>query len=92
MWVNLFLKALLFIILVPRIHLSIPPGASLLEQSVIHSLFFVAANYFIYMYIRPLMERFGNPDTKADTPCPLGSIKGKNGDCRLATDIHGPFA
>jgi hypothetical protein len=92
MWVNLLLKALLFMILVPRVHLSIPPGASLLEQSIIHSLFFVVFNHFIYMYIRPLLERFSNPDTKADTPCPLGTVKGKNGDCRIASDIHGPFA
>jgi hypothetical protein len=92
MWVNLLFKALLFLALVPRVVFAIPPGASLLEQSVIHSVFFVVANYFIYLYIRPMMERFGNPDTKADTPCPFGSVKGKNGDCRIATDIHGPFA
>ena len=92
MWVNLLLKALLFMILVPRVHLSIPPGASLLEQAVIHSLFFVVANYFIYMYIRPMLEGFENPDTRKDSPCPSGSVKGKNGDCRIATDIHGPFA
>jgi len=92
MWVNLLLKALLFMILVPRVHLSIPPGASLLEQAVIHSLFFVVANYFIYKHVRPMLEGFENPDTRKDSPCPPGSVKGKNGDCRIASDIHGPFA
>jgi hypothetical protein len=92
MWVNLLLKALLFMVLVPRVHFSIPPGASLLEQAAIHSLFFVVANYFVYLYVRPLLEGFQNPDTRADTPCPLGSVKGTNGDCRIASDIHGPFA
>ena len=92
MWVNLLLKALLFMILVPGVHISIPPGGSLLEQAVIHSLYFAVANYLIYMYLRPMLERFDNPDTKKDAPCPSGSVKGKNGDCRVASDIYGPFA
>jgi hypothetical protein len=93
MWVNLLVKALLFMLLVPGVHIRIPPGGTLLEQAVIHSLYFTVTYYFIYIYILPLLERFeNNPDTKKDAPCPTGSVKGKNGECRIATDIHGPFA
>jgi hypothetical protein len=92
MWVGLLVKALLFMILVPGVHIRIPPGGTLLQQAVIHSLYFTVANYFMYKYILPLLERFENPDTKQDAPCPNGTVKGKNGDCRVASDIYGPFA
>ena len=92
MWVGILLKALLFLFLVPGVHLSIPPGGSLLEKAVVHSIFFAVANHLLYIYVRPMLEQFDNPDTRKDAPCPTGSVKGKNGDCRIATDIHGPFA
>ena len=91
MWVGILLKALLFMLLVPGVHLRIPPGAPLFQQALIHGVFFAVANYLAYMYLRPLLERFSNPDTREDQPCPTGSVKGTNGECRIASDIHGPF-
>lgn len=89
MWVNLLLKALLFILFVPGVHFNVP--GTLTEQALIHGVFFAVTNYLVYLYVRPLLERFKNPDTRADQPCPPGTVKGKNGDCRIQSDIHGPF-
>jgi len=90
MWVNILLKAILFMLFVPGVHLNIPPGGSLHEKAIIHGVVFAVVNYFVYIYIRPLLERFENPDTKVDQPCPHGSVKGKNGDCMMKGDVHNP--
>lgn len=89
MWVNLLLKAVLFMLLVPGVHLSIPPGASLREQALIHGVVFAVVNYYVYLYIRPMLERFDNPDTKVLPPCPAGSERhGK--DCRMKGEGEAP--
>lgn len=89
MWVNLLLKAILFMLLVPGVHLSIPPGASLREQALIHGVVFAVVNYYVYLYIRPMLEGFDNPDTKVLPPCPAGSVRhGK--DCRMKGEGEAP--
>lgn len=89
MWVNILLKAILFMLLVPGVHLSIPPGASLREQALIHGVVFAVVNYYVYLYIRPMLERFDNPDTKVIPPCPPGSVRhGK--DCRMKGEGEAP--
>lgn len=88
-WVNILLKAILFMLLVPGVHLNIPPGGSLLEKAVIHGVVFAVANYFVYLYIRPMLERFDNPDTRVLPPCPPGSVRhGK--DCRMKGEGEAP--
>lgn len=82
MWVNILLKVILFMVLVPGVHLSIPPGASLREQALIHGLVFSVINYYVYMYIRPALERFDNPDSRVLPPCPPGSER-VGSDCRM---------
>lgn len=89
MWVNLLLKAILFMLLVPGVHLSIPPTGSLREKALIHGVVFAVANYFVYKVIRPTLEGFDNPDSKVDQPCPPNSVKCPSGDCRLKSDIYG---
>ena len=89
MWVNILLKAILFVILVPGTHLTIPPGGRLIEQAVIHGVIFTVMNYLVYMYVRPLLETFDNPDTKVDQPCPPNSVKCPSGDCKLKNDLYG---
>jgi hypothetical protein len=81
MWVNLLLKAILFIVLVRGVHLNLP--GSLQERAAIASVIFAVANYFVYLYIRPMLERFENPDTKVLPPCPPGSDRVGAGDCRM---------
>lgn len=89
MWVNILLKAILFMLLVPGVHLSIPPGASLREQALIHGVVFAVVNYYVYLYVRPMLERFENPDTKVLPPCPPGSVRhGK--DCRMKGEGEAP--
>lgn len=89
MWVNILLKAILFMLLVPGVHLSIPPGASLREQALIHGVVFAVVNYYVYLYVRPLLERFENPDTRVIPPCPPGSERhGK--DCRMKGEGEAP--
>lgn len=90
MWVNLLLKAVLFMLLVPGVHLSIPPGGSLREKALIHGVVFAVANYLVYKVVRPILEGFENPSTKVDHPCPPGYTKCPSGDCRLKTDIYSP--
>lgn len=90
MWVNILLKAILFVILVPGTHLTIPPGGRLIEQAVIHGIIFAVVNYLVYMYVRPLLETFENPNTRVDQPCPPGTVKCASGDCRLKGDVHSP--
>lgn len=76
-------------ILVPGVHLSIPPGASLREQALIHGVVFAVVNYYVYLYIRPMLERFDNPDTRVLPPCPAGSTRhGK--DCRMMGEGEAP--
>lgn len=91
MWVNILLKALLFALLVPGVHLSIPPGASLREQALIHGVVFAVVNHFVYLHVRPMLERFDtfHPDSKVDHPCPPNSEKCPSGDCKLKSDIYG---
>jgi len=89
MWVGILLKVILFLILVPGVHLTIPPGASLAEQAVLHGLVFAVVNYYVYLYVRPMLERFENPDTKVLPPCPPGSDRhGK--DCRMKGEGEAP--
>jgi hypothetical protein len=90
MLTNLLLKAVLFMLLVPGVHLSIPPSGSLTEKALIHGVVFAVANYIVYKVIRPVLERFDNPDTKVDQPCPEGYTKCPSGECRLKTDLYNP--
>ena len=76
-------------VLVPDVHLSIPPGGSLTEKALIHGLVFAVANYFVYKFVRPMLEGFENPNTKVDQSCPPNSVKCPSGDCKLKTDIYG---
>jgi hypothetical protein len=89
MWVNLLLKSALFVLLVPGVLLSIPPGASLREQALVHGVVFAVVNYYVYLYVRPMLERFENPDTRVLTPCPAVSVRhGK--DCRMKGEGEAP--
>ena len=76
-------------LLVPGVHLSIPPGAPLQHQALIHGVVFALVNYFVYLYVRPALERFDNPSTKEIPPCPPGSVRhGK--DCRMKGEGESP--
>ena len=90
MWVAILLKVVLFMLFVPGVHFSIPPGGSLREQALLHGLVFAVVNYYVYLYIRPMLEGFGNPDTRVSAPCPPGYKQCGSGDCVLAGDKHGP--
>ena len=89
MWVNILLKAVLFMLLVPGVHLSIPATGSLRDKALLHGIVFAVANYFVYKVVRPVLESFDNPSTKVDQPCPPNSIKCPSGDCKLKNDIYG---
>ena len=89
MWVNILLKAILFALLVPGGYISFPLEGSLSKKALIHGVIFAVANYFVYLYVRPMLETFENPSTKIDQPCPPNSVKCPSGDCKLANDIYG---
>jgi membrane protein implicated in regulation of membrane protease activity len=86
---SLVLKALLFVALVPGVLVRLPPGASFKTQLVVHGVLFVVLVYYVF----PMIERFENPNSKADVPCPGTDgmyVKCPSGDCRLKTDVHSP--
>ena len=83
------LKVLLFIALIPGQFISIPETGPLWQKAVVHGVVFALVNYLVYIYIRPMLEGFENPDTRVDQPCPPNSIKCPSGDCKLKTDIYG---
>ena len=83
MWVNILLKAALFAVLVPGVVVSLPEGASLQQKAMVHGLVFAVLNYLVYVYVRPMLERFDNPNTKILPPCPPGSDRVGAGDCRM---------
>ena len=90
MWASIILKIVLFLVLLPGSHFRIPPGGTLHEQAVIHAILFAVLNYIAYKAIRPLLESFDNPDSRVDQPCPEGSIKHRNGDCRMKGEGEAP--
>jgi len=90
MWINILLKALLFMLFVPGGHLNVHSSGTLLQQSVIQGLIFAVVNYLVYIYVRPLLETFDNPNTRTDQPCPPGYTKCPSGECRLKSDVHSP--
>lgn len=89
MWVAILLKVVLFMLFVPGIHFSIPPGGSLREQALLHGLVFAVVNYYVYVYVRPMLEGFENPNTRTPGPCPPGYKQCSSGDCVLESDVHG---
>ena len=80
----------LFFALVPGVIVKIPAHASLQTQAAVHALVFALASYVICHYILPSLERFDNPSTKVDQPCPNPEMYRKcpSGDCVLKTDVH----
>lgn len=83
MWVNILLKAALFVALIPGVVVSLPEGGTLQQKAIVHGLVFAVLNYLVYVYVRPMLERFENPDTKVLPPCPPGSDRVGAGDCRM---------
>ena len=89
MWVNLLLKTILFIALVPGVIININVGGSLRNQALVHGLIFAIVNYYVYMYVRPSLERFDNPDTRVLPECPPGSER-VGSDCRMKGEGPSP--
>lgn len=81
MWVNILLKAVLFMVLLPGSHFRIPQGGTLKEQALVHGILFAVVNYLAYKAILPILESFDNPDTKVNPPCPEGYKQCPSGDC-----------
>uniref|UniRef100_A0A6C0AI31 Uncharacterized protein n=1 Tax=viral metagenome TaxID=1070528 RepID=A0A6C0AI31_9ZZZZ len=89
MWLNLVLKLVLFVLLVPGVVVSFPAGASLKVRAVVHGVVFAVLNYFLYKFLEPMMrERFENPPTEVAPPCQKGYKSCPSGDCIPANDPH----
>ena len=80
----LALKVVLFLALVPGVVFRFP--GSFKTQLIAHGLIFAVLNHYLY---NMFVERFDNPNSKVDQPCPPNSIKCPSGDCKLTTDIYG---
>ena len=87
MWTKILLHAVLFMIMIPGVHLSIPPGASLREQALIHGLVYALALHLIHRNIE--MFDVYHVDSKAYPKCPPNSVQCPNGECRLFSDLYG---
>jgi hypothetical protein len=88
MWVNILLKVVLFMILIPGGHFNIPPTGTLREKALIHGIIFALMNYLVYIYVRPLLERFENPDTRVTPECPPDYKHCPSGDCIHKDAVH----
>ena len=44
----------------------------------------------IWKFVVPRFEKFTNPDSRVDQPCPEGSVKHRNGDCRMKGEGEAP--
>jgi hypothetical protein len=90
MWVNVLLKAALFVALVPGVLLRVPEGSSKEVQALVHGVVFAIVNWYVYMYVLPMIEGFDMPDSRKNPPCPEGSVRCSSGDCRVKGDIYSP--
>lgn len=52
------------------------------------TVFLVAS--IIFDFIIPKLKEGFNPDTRIDQPCPEGSVKHRNGDCRMKGEGEAP--
>ena len=86
MWKRILLKAALFALLASSVNASIFRGLSLPKRAAILGLGFAVVHHLAHEYV---IERFDNPDTRVDQPCPPNSVKCPSGDCKLKTDIYG---
>ena len=60
-----------------------------MKWSIEKIVFGVIVLFLVYKFVLPRLERFENPSSKTDHPCPPNSIKCPSGDCRIKTDIYG---
>ena len=72
-------KVVLFCLLVPGVVFRLYPGGSMVEQTLVHGLLFVAVMHVLY---KNYFEYFGNPDTRVNPPCPKGFNANDSGDCK----------
>jgi len=77
MYVTL-LKVALFCLLVPGVVFRLYPRGTMVEQTLLHGLVFVAIMHVIY---KNYFEYFGNPDTRVNPPCQKGYHANDSGDC-----------
>jgi len=82
---SIVLKAGLFYLLVPRVFFAFPSHASFYTQLVVHALLFAILFHYLHEYLETVFERFENPSTKVDHPCPGNSRKLPSGDCKTDT-------
>ena len=88
MFLRFLIHVGLFFVLVPGVLVRIPAHESLQIQAAVHAVIFVVASYAVHQYILPSLERFDNPSTKVNPPCPSGYKQCSSGDCILASDVH----
>jgi hypothetical protein len=87
MWTRIVLRMVLFMIMVPGVHLSIPPGASIREQALIHGIVYSLALHLIERNVE--MFDVYHPNSKSFPKCPPNSVQCPSGECRLTSDLYG---
>jgi hypothetical protein len=56
-----------------------------MTQALVHGLVFTLLLHYLHKYLETVFERFENPSTKVDPPCPGNSRKLPSGDCKTDT-------
>lgn len=86
-WYNIVGLVILFI-LVSYLDVATPFKSKILNITFQTVVFLVGA-YILKQLIQKINEGF-NPDTRIDQPCPEGSVKHRNGDCRMKGEGEAP--
>ena len=71
------------------IFLPLAMGVDSIQMALFRGVIFVAIDYLVRAHMQVASSK--NPDTRVDQPCPTGSVKGANGECRIESDLYGPY-
>lgn len=57
---------------------------------LLNIILFVIIGLLVWKFVVPRFENFTNPDSRVDHACPEGSVKHRNGDCRMKGEGEAP--
>ncbi len=60
------------------------------NMNIAFTVVLILASLIVWVYVLPKIHEGFNPDTRIDQPCPEGSVKHRNGDCRMKGEGEAP--
>lgn len=88
LWYNI-LAVVIIVIIIIGLDVYTPKGSEKMKNLYMVGL--IVLWIVVYNFVFPkLRDGFDNPDTRVDQPCPEGSVKHRNGDCRMKGEGEAP--